>query len=42
MKDVWILLELGRKRLTVADLNNAIHNLHVRMVKRASAIGASK
>lgn len=38
----WILLELGRKRLTVADLDNAIHNLRVRMAKSATRIGANK
>lgn len=39
---IWVLLELGKRRLTVADLDNAIHNLRVRMVKRANAIGAGK
>ena len=39
---VWVLLELGRKRLTVADLDNAIHAMHVRFAKKRNAIGASK
>ena len=42
MSTVWMLLELGRKRITVADLDAAIHNLRVRMVKRANAIGATR